>query len=112
MGIVSAALQASWAIIYFVWIYKGDTVYYGWGTTEEGYVKWYWRVCNEAVDTEIFLRGFAAPKPPAFEYSPFGAASDDAPPQATAVRRPWPHGLPAASATPCRRGRRPTPRRP
>ena len=40
MIIVSAALQACWAIIYFVWIYKGDTVYYGWGTTEEGYVKY------------------------------------------------------------------------
>ena len=40
MIIVSASLLAAWAIIYFVWIHEGDTVYYGWGTTEEGYVKY------------------------------------------------------------------------
>lgn len=40
MVIVSASLLAAWAIIYFVWIHEGDTVYYGWGTTEEGYVKY------------------------------------------------------------------------
>jgi hypothetical protein len=39
MVIVSSSLVAAWAIIYFVWIHEGDTVYYGWGTTEEGYVK-------------------------------------------------------------------------
>jgi hypothetical protein len=39
MVIVSEALIAAWVIIYFVWIYEGDTVYYGWGTTEAGYIK-------------------------------------------------------------------------
>ena len=39
MVIVSQSLLAAWAIIYFIWIHQGDTVYYGWGTTEEGYVK-------------------------------------------------------------------------
>lgn len=39
MVIVSASLIAVWNVIYFVWIYKKDTVYYGWGTTEEGYTK-------------------------------------------------------------------------
>jgi len=39
MVIVSQSLLAAWAIIYFIWIHTGDTVYYGWGTTEEGYVK-------------------------------------------------------------------------
>jgi hypothetical protein len=39
MFIVSASLLAAWCIIYFIWIYEGDTVYFGWGTTEEGYVK-------------------------------------------------------------------------
>ena len=38
--IVSAGLMATWAIVYFVWIHDGDTVYYGWGTTQEGYVKY------------------------------------------------------------------------
>jgi len=40
MVVVSQALIAAWVIIYFVWIYEGDTVYYGWGTTEEGYIKY------------------------------------------------------------------------
>merc|ERR1711990_987736 len=40
MVIVSQALLAAWAIVYFIWIHSGDTVYYGWGTTEEGYVKY------------------------------------------------------------------------
>lgn len=39
MVIVSTSLIAVWSVIYFVWIYKKDTVYYGWGTTEEGYLK-------------------------------------------------------------------------
>ena len=39
MVIVSQSLLAAWAIVYFIWIHQGDTVYYGWGTTEEGYVK-------------------------------------------------------------------------
>jgi len=39
MVIVSQSFLAAWAIIYFIWIHQGDTVYYGWGTTEEGYVK-------------------------------------------------------------------------
>jgi len=40
MVVVSASLIAAWVIIYFVWIHEGDTVYYGWGTTEEGYIKY------------------------------------------------------------------------
>ena len=40
MIIVSESLVAAWNIIYFVWIHEGDTVYFGWGTTEEGYVKY------------------------------------------------------------------------
>merc|ERR1712139_196266 len=40
MVVVSASLIAAWVIIYFVWIHEGDTVYFGWGTTEEGYVKY------------------------------------------------------------------------
>lgn len=40
MVIVSTSLVAVWAVIYFVWIYKKDTVYYGWGTTEENYMKY------------------------------------------------------------------------
>jgi len=40
MFIVSASLLAAWCIIYFIWIYEGDTVYFGWGTTEEGYIKY------------------------------------------------------------------------
>jgi hypothetical protein len=39
MVIVSTSLYAVWSVIYFVWIYKKDTVYYGWGTSEEGYIK-------------------------------------------------------------------------
>ena len=38
--IISASLVAAWAVIYFVWIYKRDTVFYGWGTTESGYIKY------------------------------------------------------------------------
>lgn len=38
--IISASLLAAWAVIYFVWIYKRDTVFYGWGTPESGYVKY------------------------------------------------------------------------
>lgn len=40
MVVTSASLIAAWVIIYFVWIHEGDTVYYGWGTTEEGYIKY------------------------------------------------------------------------
>ena len=40
MVVVSQALLATWAVIYFVWVYEGDTVYWGWGTTEEGYIKY------------------------------------------------------------------------
>jgi len=40
MVIVSTSLLAVWTVIYFVWIYKKDTVYYGWGTTEENYLKY------------------------------------------------------------------------
>jgi hypothetical protein len=40
MVVCSQALIAAWVIIYFVWIYEGDTVYYGWGTTQEGYIKY------------------------------------------------------------------------
>jgi len=40
MVIVAAVLLAVWAVVYFTAIYDGDTVYYGWGTTEEGYVKY------------------------------------------------------------------------
>merc|ERR1712100_235731 len=40
MVVVSQALLATWAVIYFVWIYEGETVYWGWGTTEEGYIKY------------------------------------------------------------------------
>jgi hypothetical protein len=37
--VVSTSLNAAWAIIYFVWIYKQEYVYYGWGTPEAGYLK-------------------------------------------------------------------------
>jgi hypothetical protein len=37
--VISTALVAAWAIIYFVWIYKQEFVYYGWGTPESGYLK-------------------------------------------------------------------------
>merc|ERR1711998_474547 len=37
--VISASLVAAWAIIYFVWIYKQEFVYYGWGTPEAGYLK-------------------------------------------------------------------------
>jgi len=40
MVIVSTSLVAVWAVIYFVWIYKRDTVYYGWGKKEEDYIKY------------------------------------------------------------------------
>ena len=40
MVIVAAVLCATWALVYFIAIHDGDTVYYGWGTTEEGYVKY------------------------------------------------------------------------
>lgn len=40
MVIVAAVLTATWAVVYFTAIHDGDTVYYGWGTTEEGYVKY------------------------------------------------------------------------
>ena len=40
MVIVASVLTAAWALVYFTAIHKGDTVYYGWGTTEEGYVKY------------------------------------------------------------------------
>jgi uncharacterized membrane protein len=39
MVIVSTSLVAVWAVIYFVWIYKQEYVYYGWGTPESGYMK-------------------------------------------------------------------------
>jgi hypothetical protein len=38
--IVSPSLVAVWAVIYFVWIYKRDTVYYGWGRDEANYLKY------------------------------------------------------------------------
>lgn len=38
--IISASLVAAWATIYFVWIYKRDHVFYGWGTSESGYIKY------------------------------------------------------------------------
>jgi len=37
--VVSTSLVAAWAVIYFVWIYKQEYVYYGWGTPESGYLK-------------------------------------------------------------------------
>lgn len=37
--VISTSLVAAWAIIYFVWIYKQEYVYYGWGTPESGYLK-------------------------------------------------------------------------
>jgi len=37
--VISTSLIAAWAIIYFVWIYKQEYVYYGWGTPESGYLK-------------------------------------------------------------------------
>jgi len=40
MIIVSHALLLLWNMIYFLALYEGDTVYYGWGTTEKGYVKY------------------------------------------------------------------------
>jgi len=40
MVIVSTSLVAVWAVIYFVWIYKRDTVYYGWGKKEEDYIQY------------------------------------------------------------------------
>jgi hypothetical protein len=40
MVIVSTSLVAVWAVIYFVWIYKRDTVYYGWGRDEANYLKY------------------------------------------------------------------------
>jgi len=40
MVIVASVLTAAWALVYFTAIHKGDTIYYGWGTTEEGYVKY------------------------------------------------------------------------
>ena len=40
MVIVSQSLLAVWAVVYYVWIYDGETVYWGWGTSEEGYIKY------------------------------------------------------------------------
>jgi len=40
MVIVSHSLLLLWNMIYFLALYEGDTVYYGWGTTEKGYVKY------------------------------------------------------------------------
>ena len=40
MVIVASVLCATWSLVYFTAIHEGDTVYYGWGTTEEGYVKY------------------------------------------------------------------------
>merc|ERR1711981_1115185 len=37
--IIAISVEAVWEVVYYVWIHQGDTVYYGWGTTEEGYVK-------------------------------------------------------------------------
>jgi hypothetical protein len=37
--VISTSLVAAWAVIYFVWIYKQEFVYYGWGTPESGYLK-------------------------------------------------------------------------
>jgi len=37
--VISTSLVAAWTIIYFVWIYKQEYVYYGWGTPESGYLK-------------------------------------------------------------------------
>jgi hypothetical protein len=39
LTIISISLYAAWTIIYFVWIYKGNTVYYGWGVREAGYLR-------------------------------------------------------------------------
>lgn len=56
MIIISLSLVAVWNVVYFVWLYKGDTVYIGWGGPGEYkkfQKKFYIFVC--LFDTAILL---------------------------------------------------------
>ncbi len=57
LTIISVSLYAAWTIIYFVWIYKGNTVYYGWGTREAGYLKFQkkYYIFKELLNAAILL---------------------------------------------------------
>lgn len=60
LTIISVSLYAAWTIIYFVWIYKGNTVYYGWGTREAGYLKFQkkYYIFKELLNAAILLVAF------------------------------------------------------
>jgi hypothetical protein len=59
--VISTALVAAWAIIYFVWIYKQEYVYYGWGTPESGYLKFQkkYYIFRELLSAVIILTLYA-----------------------------------------------------